>query len=106
MKKDKPKDGVEVSNLMIERRKAFYDRIDTGELTIAETLKLMRKLADKTQKEFAQLVKVTLPVIRAIEQNKANPTTSTLNKIGAVFGLEVKLARKNPMRKSSSFRNE
>ena len=78
----------------IERRRLFYENIEAGTLTLSDTVKLMRKLIGKTQPEFAKLVKVTLPLIRAIEQGRANPTAKTLNKMGAPFGLQIIFGRK------------
>lgn len=81
---------------MIAARKRFYDLIDSGQISLGETLKAMRKLIGKTQEEFSELVGVGLPAIRAIEQGKGNPTLATLEKIGAPFGIVPGFRRKYP----------
>jgi transcriptional regulator with XRE-family HTH domain len=78
----------------MERRRVFYNAIDSGGLDLAETIKLMRRFLGKTQPEFAKLVKVSVAIIRAIEQGHANPRLDTLAKIGAPFGLDLRFARR------------
>lgn len=81
---------------MLAARKRFYDLVDSNQLSLAETLKAMRKLIGKTQEEFSTLVDVGLPAIRAIEQDRGNPTFATLEKIGRPFGLVVGFVRSGP----------
>ena len=78
---------------MLAARKGFYDAIDSRKLSLSQTLKAMRKLIGKTQKEFSELVGVALPAIRSIEQGRGNPTLETLIKIGQPFGLTLGFKR-------------
>jgi transcriptional regulator with XRE-family HTH domain len=67
--------------------------VDKGELNVQAAVKLMRKISGLTQKEFALHRGVSLKVIKDIERGEGNPTVSTLNRIGAIFGLEVSYVR-------------
>jgi DNA-binding XRE family transcriptional regulator len=55
----------------------------------------MRKIAGLTQVEFAKFVGVAPRIVIDIERGVANPTLSTLRKIGLVFGLDVFFGRKD-----------
>mgnify|MGYP003641782707 CR=1 FL=1 len=68
-------------------RQAFYEAIENDELSLGQALKRMRKIAGKTQPEFAKFVDVAPRIITDIERGVANPTIETLNKIGRAFGL-------------------
>jgi DNA-binding XRE family transcriptional regulator len=69
-------------------RIAFYADIAAGCLSANEAVKTMRALSGLTQAEFAAHRGVALRVIKEIESGKGNPTLESLQKIGAIFGLE------------------
>ncbi|WP_233853947.1 helix-turn-helix domain-containing protein [Paraburkholderia sp. HD33-4] len=79
------------------RRRAFYERIGKGELSIAEAMLAMRKMTGLTQAEFAQHRGVSRRVIQDIERDTGNPTVESLNSIAKLFGLQVGLV---PIRRS------
>lgn len=88
-------------------RTELYASIDLGELSVQETVKLMRKISRLTQPEFAARVGVSAKVIKEIERGIGNPTSATLNQIGQFFGLEVAFVRSEKIhgvpRASASF---
>jgi putative transcriptional regulator len=90
-------EGIEMKKTgkeAVAARVAFYQEIDSGRLNLAQTLKKMRKLIGKNQSEFASIVGVAPGVIQAIEQNRANPSLETLEKIGKLYGLVIGFRRK------------
>jgi DNA-binding XRE family transcriptional regulator len=70
-------------------RRAFYERIGRGDLTIADTMKAMREMTGLTQAEFAAHRGVSRRVIQDIERGTGNPTVESLNRIAKLFGLQV-----------------
>jgi uncharacterized protein YegP (UPF0339 family) len=54
----------------------------------------MRKVSGLTQQEFAAHRGVSVQALKQLEQGRGNPTVETLNKLAAVFGLEVGLKPK------------
>ncbi|WP_321786613.1 helix-turn-helix domain-containing protein [Paraburkholderia sp. J94] len=75
------------------QRREFYERIERGELSIAEAMKAMRKMTGLTQAEFAAHRGVSRRVIQDIERGTGNPTVESLNSIGKLFGLQVGFVR-------------
>lgn len=73
----------------IEARQAFYEELTSKKLTLAETVKQMRTLIGMTQPEYAKFVGVAPRIITDIERGTANPTLSTLRKIGQPFRLDI-----------------
>lgn len=73
----------------LKARLQFYEDINAGKYDLATTVKQMRKIVGMTQPEFAKLVKVAPRIIIDIERGVANPTLSTLTKIGKPFGLSI-----------------
>lgn len=57
--------------------------------SLAEFVKQRRKAANLTQKEFAELVGVSLTVIRKIEQGMTNLQMDKVNLVLAMFGHEL-----------------
>lgn len=68
----------------------LYD-IEKKKLDIAIALVKARKSKGFTQKGVADRAQVTWRTISAIENGKANPTISTINKIFAAVGKNLKL---------------
>ena len=77
-------------------RRAFYEKIGRGELTLPEAMKAMREMTGLTQAEFAVHRGVSRRVIQDIERGIGNPTVESLNNIAKLFGLRVGLV---PVRK-------
>lgn len=66
------------------------DALATGEVSIGEAVRQMRRIAGMNQREYASnIVGVSPRILAEIERNEANPTLDTLNKIGRPFGYEV-----------------
>ena len=75
-------------------RSELYDRLGRGELSLVEAVRLLRKVADKTQAEYATLVGVSPRVLIDFERGVGNPTIKSLHKILAPFGLELTVRRR------------
>jgi DNA-binding XRE family transcriptional regulator len=71
------------------QREAFYQAVQTGQLSVGEAVAAMRKISRLTQEEFAQHRGISVQALRQIEQGTGNPTVETLNKVAAIFGLQV-----------------
>jgi transcriptional regulator with XRE-family HTH domain len=76
-----------------EKKQKVYEEIESGNLALGLALKSLRRSIGKSQSEYAKLAGVTIRIIRDFEQNRANPTLSTINKMFKPFGLEVYLKR-------------
>jgi DNA-binding XRE family transcriptional regulator len=70
-------------------RRAFYEGLERGDLTIADAMKAMREMTGLTQVEFAAHRGVSRRVIQDIERGTGNPTVESLNSIAKLFGLQV-----------------
>jgi DNA-binding XRE family transcriptional regulator len=70
-------------------RRAFYEKLNRGEMTIPEAMKAMREMTGLTQAEFAAHRGVSRRVIQDIERGTGNPTVDSLNSIAKLFGLQV-----------------
>jgi transcriptional regulator with XRE-family HTH domain len=55
------------------------------------TFKKRREVLGVTQEHLAELSGVGLRTLKALESGKSNPTFETLNKLGEVLGMELKL---------------
>jgi DNA-binding XRE family transcriptional regulator len=75
-------------------RDELYERIAGGEISIAEAVRTMRKIAGKSQPDYARLVGVSPRILIELERGIGNPTLKTLSKILAPFDLEVGLQRR------------
>ena len=82
----KPRDRADL-------RRTFYERVDRGELSLREASRIMRKIAGKTQVEYAKMVGVSPRVLIDFERGVGNPTLATLRKILAPFNLELTVRR-------------
>lgn len=70
-------------------REAFYRDLLTGSLTVGQAVRRMQKLSGLTQPEFAAHRGISVQALRQIQADAGNPTMETLNKVAAIFGLEV-----------------
>ena len=77
-----------------ELREQLYDRIARGDISLPDAVRLMRKIAGRTQIEYARAVGVSPRILIELERGLGNPTLKTLEKILAPFGLEVGVRRK------------
>jgi transcriptional regulator with XRE-family HTH domain len=70
-------------------RRAFYESIGQGDMSIPAAMRAMRKITGLTQAEFAAHRGVSRRVIQDIERGTGNPTVDSLNGIAKIFGLRV-----------------
>lgn len=93
-----PAEGPKRRVLSNEKRRALreelFARIDRGDISLVEAVKTMRKIAGKTQTEYARLVGVSPRILIELERGLGNPTLQTLAKILAPFQLEVTVRRR------------
>ena len=77
-------------------RHEFYEALEAGELSsIAEAVRLIRKVTGLTQPDYARLVGVAPKVLIDIERGVGNPTMNTLKKLGLPFGLVPGFQKQN-----------
>ena len=74
-------------------RDELYLRVDAGDLTLVDAVKRMRKIAGRSQAEYARLVGISPRVLIEFERGLGNPTMKTLQKLLAPFGLELTVRR-------------
>lgn len=84
-KRVKHRDREAVSQL----RDALFQGIAAHELSLGEAVRQMQRISGLTQPEFAAHRGISVQALRQIISGKGNPTVETLNKVAAVFGLEV-----------------
>ena len=75
-------------------RSELYDRAKRADLGLIEAVRMMRKIAGKTQAEYAQLVGVSPRVLIDFERGVGNPTVKTLEKMLAPFNMELTVRRR------------
>jgi len=75
-------------------RAELYASADRGDLDLREALRMMRKIAGRTQSECAQLVGVSPRVLIEFERGIGNPTLKTIEKLLSPFALELTLRRR------------
>ena len=65
----------------------LYEQIEAGELDVSTAVRTMRRLTGMTQEEYARRVAgVSVNTLKAIEQGRANPRVSTLDRVGEPSG--------------------
>lgn len=74
-------------------RIAFYAQVDSGKLSLAQTVRAMRKVLKMTQPEYAKLIGIAPRIIIDLERGIGNPTLKTLEKIGRPFRLNIHFQR-------------
>jgi len=79
-----------------ELRDVLYARLEAGDLTLVEALRMMRKIAGKTQAEYAKMVHISPRVLIDFERGVGNPTLRSLERMFAPFGLDLGVRRRNP----------
>lgn len=77
-----------------ELRETFYEQVDSGSLSVVDALKLMRKIAGRSQADYAKATKVNHKVLVDFERGVGNPTFNSLQKLLAPFNLELTVRRK------------
>lgn len=75
------------------KRAELYERAARGDLGLVEAVRMMRKIASKTQAAYAAMVGVSPRVLMDFERGAGNPTLETLEKLLRPFGLELGVRR-------------
>jgi transcriptional regulator with XRE-family HTH domain len=75
-------------------RTELYERAESEGIGLVEALRMMRKIAKKTQAEYAKMVGVSPRVLIDFERGAGNPTVKTLEKMLAPFNLELTVRRR------------
>jgi DNA-binding XRE family transcriptional regulator len=70
-------------------REELYRTVASGEISLGDAVARMRKISRLTQEEFAAHRGISVQALRQIERDQGNPTVETLNKVAAVFSLQV-----------------
>jgi transcriptional regulator with XRE-family HTH domain len=76
-------------------REELYRRVKLGDLDLADAVRLMRRVANKTQAEYARLVGVSPRVLIDFERGIGNPTVRTLRRMLEPFGLDLTVRRRD-----------
>lgn len=76
-------------NEIEDPRIQFYADVETGKLSLQDTVRAMCKILNMTQPEFAKLIGVAPRIIIDLERGVGNPTLKTLEKIGHPFRLNL-----------------
>jgi transcriptional regulator with XRE-family HTH domain len=77
-----------------ELRQELYRLVEQGQLGVVDAVRRMRKIADKTQAEYAKLVGISPRVLIDFERGVGNPTLRSIEKMLRPFGLEISVRRR------------
>ncbi len=77
-----------------EARELLYQQLDSGDLSIRQAVKLIRKIYGLTQLEYAKKVGVSNKTIVQLENGERNLTLKSISKVLAPMSLEMKISRK------------
>lgn len=75
-------------------RQELYALAEQGQLGVADAVRMMRKIADESQAEYAKLVGVSPRVLIDFERGVGNPTWRSIAKMLRPFGLELSVRRR------------
>lgn len=70
-------------------RSNLYQQLETNGVSLAETVKTLRKVLAKDQNEFSEATGVSLSTLRKIEQEGGSVSLATAQRILDKFGLEL-----------------
>ncbi len=76
-------------------RETIADQLASGQLSLGDSVRLMRLAAGMTQVQYARLVGLDLRVLAAVEKGNGNPRLDSLEKIARPYGLSVSFIRKS-----------
>lgn len=76
---------------------ALFADLERGVLTLGQATRRMRKIIGVSQTEYAtRFLNIYPRVLMDIENDRANPTLETLEKVAKPFGLKVAFVREKP----------
>lgn len=96
----KPKKRRRTASL--QQRAELEAQVLAGEFSIGEAIRALRKQTGLTQAEFGKRFDVFERVQLNIENDNANPTVETLNKILQPFGLCVGIVKRRDKERGES----
>jgi len=79
-------------------RDILYEKIERNELEIPEAIKLIRKILNLSQVEFAKKIGVSKFSITNLERGVGNPTIKNIQRMLAPMKLDLKIGLKNKPR--------
>jgi transcriptional regulator with XRE-family HTH domain len=85
-------DDARIAKRATERR-VLYERAKQGDLGLVEAVRMMRRIAGKTQAEYAHVVGVSPRVLIDFERGVGNPTLRSLQRMLTPFGFELTVRR-------------
>ncbi len=95
MTNEQPKKRRAPKAKRVAMRDELFARIDRNDIGLVEAIKIMRKVAGRSQVDYAKLVGVSPRVLIELERGIGNPTLQTLRKILAPFALDVGVRRRD-----------
>jgi putative transcriptional regulator len=76
-------------------RQELYDRVRSADIDLVDAVKMMRKVAGKSQVEYAKLVGISPRVLIDFERGVGNQTLDSIRKMLAPFGFELTVRQKS-----------
>lgn len=95
MTNEQPKKRRAPKEKRVALRDELFARIDRNDIGLVDAIKIMRKVAGRSQVDYAKLVGVSPRVLIELERGIGNPTLQTLRKILAPFALDVGVRRRD-----------
>lgn len=74
-------------------RRALQGALDAGAFALADSVRALRALHGLSQVELAEMLQLSVNVVKSIESGKGNPELVSLNKLAEFAGLRVALVR-------------
>jgi transcriptional regulator with XRE-family HTH domain len=79
----------------IVHKSELLGRLDKGEIELGQAIREMREgYAGLTQKKFAELAKISMSTLSAVEKDADSANVRTLKKILTLFGMTISLTNK------------
>ncbi len=80
---------IKNKEIRLQIREDLYEKADLGVLIPEAAIVGIRKISGLTQDAFAERIGVSVATLKAIEQGRANPRVSTLEKILKISGFKL-----------------
>jgi transcriptional regulator with XRE-family HTH domain len=75
-------------------REELYDRVKAADLDLVDAVRMMRKVAGKSQADYARLVGISPRALIDFERGVGNPTLETVQRMLEPFALELTVRRR------------
>lgn len=83
-----------MSKYNIEEREKVYKQLENDEISIGMGIKMLRKLVNQSQVQYAKIIGIDVRVLSQFENGKGNLRQHTIEKIIEPFGLIIAVHRK------------